>query len=161
MQITTAQEVNFFGGSGDSDTATVTGTGTGSVLSVTPTSLSTANVFLDGTPEILTPTSSANNPGQNGGGEAPDLFFSGLGDSDNSGGLFVDGGGGTARTSRRQRHYRRLRRSDQHLRLGRQRHDHRVDTQFGDVHSAVHDFDYPAPPAMLTTRSPSATRTSI
>ncbi|OYV96331.1 MAG: hypothetical protein B7Z73_00915, partial [Planctomycetia bacterium 21-64-5] len=92
LTVTAAQEVNYFG-SANPNTAAVIGVGTGSVLSVTPTAANSADVLLNGSPEILTPTSSANNPGVFGGGGAPDLYFNGL---DQGTGLTVNGGGGTA-----------------------------------------------------------------
>ncbi|OYV94976.1 MAG: hypothetical protein B7Z73_02600, partial [Planctomycetia bacterium 21-64-5] len=93
IQVAGAQEVNFFGGAANSNTETVAAAGSGSVLSVTPTSLSTADVFLNGAPEIDNPVSAANNPGEKGGGTAPDLFLSGIGNAAGKGGLFVNGGG--------------------------------------------------------------------
>ena len=83
------QEVNFFGAAGNTDTATVTGPGGGTVISVTPTTANATDVFLGGTPEIMTPTSNLNNPGQQGGGSAPDLFLTGLVQAT---GLQVNGG---------------------------------------------------------------------
>ncbi|MDA1018241.1 MAG: hypothetical protein O3A00_27780, partial [Planctomycetota bacterium] len=86
--LNTVEQVNYFGsGAAPDDQITVTGTtATNDILTVTPLTASSANVFLDGEPLIDTGTApfnspATNNPGVNGdsgGFEGPDLNLNGL-----------------------------------------------------------------------------------
>ena len=93
VAVTTVEQLNFIGDAGDDDLATVYGDTTDDVLSVTPLTDNSANVFLGGLPMLTIPpsTPATNDPGIAGGSAGPDIYVDGL-DRDN--GLTLDGGTG-------------------------------------------------------------------
>ncbi|MGE0761486.1 MAG: beta strand repeat-containing protein, partial [Pirellulaceae bacterium] len=103
VQIQGAEQLNVAGDSGNDDTVTVTGTASDDILSITPLSGTAANVFLDGSPMLLTQLVPPlnNNPGVAGGSAGPDIALSGL-RTQNDGtlttsGLTLAGGAGNNR----------------------------------------------------------------
>src|SRR6185437_8372005 len=81
IQVSNTRQVNYFGDSANDDALSVSGAATGgNVISVTPLTVSSANVFLGGAPLLTIPPGStgSNNPGVAGGGAGPDLFVGGI-----------------------------------------------------------------------------------
>ncbi len=93
LEINTAEQLVYTGDVNNNDTLTVNGTTGADVISVTPLSATSANVFLDGMPQIVPGVTLNNDPGIAGGGTRPDLNLNGLIGGQSSGLTIVGGGG--------------------------------------------------------------------
>ena len=97
IQTTNTQQVNYIGGIANDDHITATGTAGDDVISVTPLTATSANVFLGGSPMLIIPpgTPSTNNPGITGNGTSPDIYVGGIDPNLLPGpnGLTIAGGG--------------------------------------------------------------------
>ncbi|HUG70264.1 MAG TPA: CHRD domain-containing protein, partial [Pirellulaceae bacterium] len=80
VEINTSEQLNYVGDELNDDAVTVTGTTLDDILSVTPLTANSTNVFLDGNPLLTLPpgTPATNNPGVAGGSAGPDINAQGL-----------------------------------------------------------------------------------
>jgi len=94
VDVNTVEQLNYLGDGNNDDTLTAYGLAAGNnTLSVTPLTANSANVFLDGTPNLVPPgdTPTNNDPGVEGGSSGPDINIDGLVQT----GFTMDGGAGT------------------------------------------------------------------